>query len=296
MPVILFPRGAGLLYRDFATASGAAGLSLDSSLPLDWAAAELQPHLAVQGNLDPMLLLAGGAAMDREVKRILRRPRQGPFVFNLGHGILPETPHRACRAAGRAGPQGAGDDDQARGRAVQSRRAGQPGGGRALPLQSVQRSRDHPPAAAAALGAGAADRAPAGAGGARDLRPSRRRLAAAGQYRGPGRRRSEQRSMPRADRRRRSSSPCATGVRSRHETARAVEAYGPDEIVLLPLYPQYSTTTTASSSPPGRGGEPRPGSRRRPAPSAAIRRSGLHRRLGRADRAGWPRPSTASRR
>jgi len=92
IPVILFPRGAGLLYRDFAISSGAAGLSLDSSLPLDWAAAELQPHLAVQGNLDPILLLTGGKALDREVTRILDILGKGRFIFNLGHGILPETP------------------------------------------------------------------------------------------------------------------------------------------------------------------------------------------------------------
>jgi uroporphyrinogen decarboxylase len=92
IPVILFPRGAGLLYRDFAISSGAAGLSLDSSLSLDWAAGELQPHLAVQGNLDPVLLLTGGGALEREVTRILDGLGKGRFIFNLGHGILPETP------------------------------------------------------------------------------------------------------------------------------------------------------------------------------------------------------------
>ena len=92
VPIILFPRGAGLLYGDFARQSGAAALSLDSGLPLDWAAAELQPHLALQGNLDPILLLAGGEALDRETDRILEILGRGPFVFNLGHGILPETP------------------------------------------------------------------------------------------------------------------------------------------------------------------------------------------------------------
>ena len=92
VPIILFPRGAGLLYGDFARLSGAAALSLDSGLPLDWAAAELQPHLALQGNLDPILLLAGGEALDRETDRILEILGRGPFVFNLGHGILPETP------------------------------------------------------------------------------------------------------------------------------------------------------------------------------------------------------------
>ena len=92
VPIILFPRGAGLLYGDFARQCGAAALSLDSGLPLDWAAGELQPHLALQGNLDPILLLAGGEALDREMDRILEILGRGPFVFNLGHGILPETP------------------------------------------------------------------------------------------------------------------------------------------------------------------------------------------------------------
>jgi uroporphyrinogen decarboxylase len=92
VPVILFPKGAGLLYRDFALSSGAAALGLDSGLALDWAAAELQGHLALQGNLDPVLLLAGGAAMAAEVSRIQDRLGRGPFIFNLGHGILPDTP------------------------------------------------------------------------------------------------------------------------------------------------------------------------------------------------------------
>ena len=130
------------------------------------------------------LLLTGGAALDREVKRILDGLGKGRFVFNLGHGILPETPLAHVERLLELVRKGRGrDDGQARRRAVQSGRARQPGGGRALSLQPVQRSRDHPPAAAAALAARPADLAPAGAGGARDLRPSRRRLAAAGQYR-----------------------------------------------------------------------------------------------------------------
>ncbi len=92
VPVILFPRGAGVLYRDFAQIPGVAGLGLDSALPLAWAAAELQPHVALQGNLDPVLLAAGGEAMRREIRRILESLGRGPLVFNLGHGILPETP------------------------------------------------------------------------------------------------------------------------------------------------------------------------------------------------------------
>src|SRR5579859_4935263 len=92
VPVIVFPRGAGVLYRQFALASGAAALSLDSSLPLAWAAEKLQQRIAVQGNLDPLLLLEGGQAMRQAAERILQILGNGPFVFNLGHGILPETP------------------------------------------------------------------------------------------------------------------------------------------------------------------------------------------------------------
>jgi uroporphyrinogen decarboxylase len=92
VPVILFPRGAGLLYETYAAESGAAGLSLDSTVPVGWAAQRLQPRLAVQGNLDPLVLVAGGAALMEEAGRILDALGGGPFVFNLGHGIVPQTP------------------------------------------------------------------------------------------------------------------------------------------------------------------------------------------------------------
>ncbi|NIA71709.1 uroporphyrinogen decarboxylase [Pelagibius litoralis] len=92
IPVILFPRGAGLLYRDFAIECGAAGLGLDTTLPLGWARDELQSRLTVQGNLDPLQLVAGGDQLTQAVERILNHLGQGPFIFNLGHGIVPETP------------------------------------------------------------------------------------------------------------------------------------------------------------------------------------------------------------
>ncbi len=92
VPVILFPRAAGEVYRDFARESGADGLSLDSGVRLQWAREELQTRVAVQGNLDPRTLVAGGTRLDDEVRRILSAFGQGPFIFNLGHGILPETP------------------------------------------------------------------------------------------------------------------------------------------------------------------------------------------------------------
>src|SRR5262249_41190736 len=92
IPVILFPRGAGEDYRDYARIPGLAGLSLDSSVSLDWAAEALQPFVALQGNLDPALLVAGGGAMRDAVNRILETLAQGRLIFNLGHGIVPETP------------------------------------------------------------------------------------------------------------------------------------------------------------------------------------------------------------
>jgi uroporphyrinogen decarboxylase len=92
VPVIGFPRGAGILYKRFVTETKVSGVSLDSSVPLDWAAAELQTRCTVQGNLDPILLVAGGEAMDAGIDRILKVLGKGPFIFNLGHGITPPTP------------------------------------------------------------------------------------------------------------------------------------------------------------------------------------------------------------
>ncbi len=92
VPVIGFPRGAGVLYRDYVIETGVNGVSLDITVPLDWAAKELQPLCTVQGNLDPLLLVAGGEAMDRAIDRILAVLGRGPFIFNLGHGIVPATP------------------------------------------------------------------------------------------------------------------------------------------------------------------------------------------------------------
>ncbi len=92
VPVILFPRGAGMLYEAFAGEAGAAGLGLDTTVPLAWARERLQGSVTLQGNLDPLLLVAGGAAMDQAVARILDTLGAGPFIFNLGHGITPETP------------------------------------------------------------------------------------------------------------------------------------------------------------------------------------------------------------
>ncbi len=92
VPIIGFPRGAGVLYREFQDRTGVDVVSIDQGLPVTWARDNLQPHGTVQGNLDPFALLAGGDVLDREVDRILDDLSGGPFVFNLGHGIIKETP------------------------------------------------------------------------------------------------------------------------------------------------------------------------------------------------------------
>jgi len=92
LPIIGFPRGAGLMYRAYFSESGVDALGLDSMVPPEIARRTLQSIGPVQGNLDPLLLVAGGEAMATAVSAIRRCLAGGPFVFNLGHGIVPETP------------------------------------------------------------------------------------------------------------------------------------------------------------------------------------------------------------
>ncbi len=92
IPIIGFPRGAGLLYQRFVQETGVNAISIDATVPVTWAAKNLQPYCVVQGNLDNLALLTGGPAMEAEVAHILAAFADGPFIFNLGHGILPETP------------------------------------------------------------------------------------------------------------------------------------------------------------------------------------------------------------
>ena len=91
-PIIGYPRGVGVACERFAAETGVDAISIDSTVPPAWAAAHLQPHCTVQGNLDPVALLAGGNAMRRAAGRILDVLGHGPFVFNLGEGVLPRTP------------------------------------------------------------------------------------------------------------------------------------------------------------------------------------------------------------
>ena len=77
--------------RAYAELTGVDAVALDSSTPLAMACA-LQADRPVQGNLDPMALVAGGHALRAETDRILDALSAGPFIFNLGHGIVPQTP------------------------------------------------------------------------------------------------------------------------------------------------------------------------------------------------------------
>jgi uroporphyrinogen decarboxylase len=92
VPVIGFPKGAGPSAIPYARRTGIDAIGCDTSLPVRFIADNLQNLMPVQGNLDPVLLMAGGEHLDRRVKQILEVLGDRPFVFNLGHGILPETP------------------------------------------------------------------------------------------------------------------------------------------------------------------------------------------------------------
>jgi uroporphyrinogen decarboxylase len=92
VPVIGFPRGAGLLYERYAAESGVSAVSLDTAVPIGFARDRLQTRLPVQGNLDPVLLVTGGKALERAVAELRMALGAGPFIVNLGHGVLPQTP------------------------------------------------------------------------------------------------------------------------------------------------------------------------------------------------------------
>jgi uroporphyrinogen decarboxylase len=90
--VIGFPRGAGTMLENYVDALALNAVGLDWMIDRASARERIQSRVAVQGNLDPLALVAGGAALDREVDAVLEAFAGGLFVFNLGHGILPQTP------------------------------------------------------------------------------------------------------------------------------------------------------------------------------------------------------------
>jgi uroporphyrinogen decarboxylase len=107
VPIIGFPKGAGGKLPAYAIGTRVDAIGLDETIDPDWANAVLPAHLPVQGNLDPLALIAGGTALDQAVARILNAFPERPHVFNLGHGILPDTPIAHVEAlierVGRAG-------------------------------------------------------------------------------------------------------------------------------------------------------------------------------------------------
>jgi len=92
VPVIGFPRLAGMYAGLYAERTGVDCVALDTGTDPARAAALVPESVAIQGNLDPIAILAGGAAMRREISSILGALRGRPHIFNLGHGILPQTP------------------------------------------------------------------------------------------------------------------------------------------------------------------------------------------------------------
>lgn len=88
--VIAFAKGAGPLLKDYRQKTGADAIGLDWTVPLSFAA-ELQKDGPVQGNLDPMRVVAGGLALEEGIDRILDKLGHGPLIFNLGHGITPQA-------------------------------------------------------------------------------------------------------------------------------------------------------------------------------------------------------------
>ena len=92
IPVIGFPKGAGGKLAAYARETGVDAIGLDETVDPVWAHAALPAGMPVQGNLDPLALIAGGEALESGVRRILSSFGERPHVFNLGHGILPDTP------------------------------------------------------------------------------------------------------------------------------------------------------------------------------------------------------------
>jgi uroporphyrinogen decarboxylase len=91
--IIGFPRAATLAgYELYARETGVDAVSIDTSAPMDWAREALSASVRVQGNLDPIALVAGGKALDEGVDEILAALKGKAFIFNLGHGVLQETP------------------------------------------------------------------------------------------------------------------------------------------------------------------------------------------------------------
>jgi uroporphyrinogen decarboxylase len=92
VPVIGFPKGAGGKLGDYTRETGVDAIGVDETVNPEWAAREIRDDFPVQGNLDPLALIAGGEVLAQAVERILSAFEGRPHIFNLGHGILQDTP------------------------------------------------------------------------------------------------------------------------------------------------------------------------------------------------------------
>ena len=92
IPIIGFPKGAGAKLADYAAGTGVDAIGVDETVDPHWANRILPKGLAVQGNLDPLALIAGGQAVEQAVDNIRAAFADRPHIMNLGHGILPDTP------------------------------------------------------------------------------------------------------------------------------------------------------------------------------------------------------------
>lgn len=92
LPIIGFPKGAGAKLAAYARETGANAIGLDETVDPVWAHENLPADIPLQGNLDPLALIAGGEALEKSARHILQVFEDRPHIFNLGHGILPDTP------------------------------------------------------------------------------------------------------------------------------------------------------------------------------------------------------------
>ena len=91
--IIGFPRATTQLgYETYVSETKVDAISIDTATNMQWASTTLSRNTVLQGNLDPLALVAGGAALDKAIDQILRETEGTPFIFNLGHGVLPDTP------------------------------------------------------------------------------------------------------------------------------------------------------------------------------------------------------------
>lgn len=91
-PVILFPKGVGASLRDYARIQSADGIGIDFATPWRAAREMISPHAVAQGGLDPMLVVKGGSEMEDAARELCRTFSGVPYIFNLGHGLTPDTP------------------------------------------------------------------------------------------------------------------------------------------------------------------------------------------------------------